>query len=141
MSDINKTARQYFDNYPGVNTFLVTSDGQFFTDENRNAAYDHQSRIKQGVKPNVIRRGNLEASSENHSKSETPDSSWTVKDLKAWMDDNQVEYVTSDKKDVLLEKIANKDNPPVDPDPITEENPETTQAPEEGSDNTEPAKE
>jgi hypothetical protein len=113
MSDLNKIARQYFDNYPKVDIFLVTSDGQFFTDANRSAAYDHQSRINPGEKPNVIRRGNVEASVTNHSATKDdpsspeatkgePDDTWTVKELKAYLDDNQVDYDSKANKAELL---------------------------------------
>lgn len=112
MKDLQEKAKGYFENYPTEKIFYVTTDGQFFTEKNKGAAYDHQNRIKPSEKPNVVKRNNLEASVENHtegSESITPDKSWKNDDIKAWMDDHQIDYQENDTKKVMLQKIADAD--------------------------------
>lgn len=110
--NIIEAAKPYFKSYPKVNTFYVTSDGMFFTPENRNAGVDHANKLKTPLVP--ISRKDIEdvvdSLSDRNPKGEAkdiPTDKWKNDDIKKYMLDKGIGFEEEDTKKVLLEKIEN----------------------------------
>lgn len=87
-SEHKKLAEEYFNAYPKEDVLHISDDGQVFLQSNFNDGVNHQRRIEPKNKLATIYRKELieKASDAESGKSETPDESWTNKDIKAWLD-------------------------------------------------------
>ncbi len=104
MSNVKKSA-PYFNAYPKVDAFYVTSDGSFFPEENKSMAESHQRLLKKG-KVEVITRNEAGVSDDETTTPEgEPSKDWKNDDLKAYMSKNSIAFEDSDKKADLLDKI------------------------------------
>lgn len=100
-------AEGYFEKYPNSNTFFATSDGMFFTQDNRAYAVDHAMAGNHDMYTLTRPRENDEAV-EDPTRS-TPDMKWTKEMLQNFLTVKGIEFAENETKSQLLDKINQED--------------------------------
>ena len=102
-------AKKYFDQYPKVETFYTTGDGNFFTPANKHAGNNHAQ--KEGKELITIHRTDIYPPVETQNVvspdgDEIPDKKWKKDEISAWLADKEIEHdPESATKDDLLSLV------------------------------------
>lgn len=102
-----KQAVGYFEKYPAVNTFFATSDGMFFTQDNRGYAVDHQQAGQ--LELHVFSRAKEKTEEETDPADMSPDMKWTKEMLQNFLTVKGIEFAENETKAQLLDKINQED--------------------------------
>lgn len=114
--ELQEEAGKYFKQYPKVDVFFATGDGNFFTVES--LAKSHANSDKELKKHHLnsdnklelptFKRGELIENTDG--PLELPEGNptkegWTIPEIQQWLDNNEVKYSKAAKEDNLLSKV------------------------------------
>jgi hypothetical protein len=97
-----KAAKEVFKAHPSEDSILATTDGNYFLIGARCLANDHARKVGAEV-ITIMKNGSL-ATEEDTSSSEEAFDAYTVKELKAYAESNEI-TLTKTKKSEIIEEI------------------------------------